>query len=529
MTPSIGGSPQPAGAPHMSRMSRFLGGVSLGYVHLLLVTVVGLWMTPFLLGRVGSHTLGVWLMLQQVLGYLLLTDFGVSALLPREAAFATGRAGGVGQASDLPLVVARARQVVMWQMPVVAAAGFAAWMLVPARYSDAAGALAVIIIAFTILFPCRLYQAFLQGVQELPFLSKLQIAAWTVNTGIVISLVLAGRGLQALTLGWVAGQSITAALSWWQVRRLYAGSWPGWHVRPHFQETRSYLTRASWVGVAQLAQVFLTGSDMLLIGSVLGASAVVEYSCTGKLTTVLSSYPQIIMVAATPALCEMWASKRRDALVDTTTALMLLMLTISGLIACVVLAANQSFVTWWVGAEHFGGPRLTFLFALMLIARHWNITLIYGLLAFGQDRRVSVINLADGAMSVAAGGALVFLMGSEGAVLGSLLSVAAVSLPGNLVVLAREAGSTPRAVCAMLWPWAWRLLVLVVCCASVPLLWAPSTLGGIAALAAAVSLTYAVVMAHGLRNGPLGAFVLPRIALMLPATVRWLRVSSVEP
>ena len=80
----------------MTRTRRFLGGVTLGSLQLALATVVGLWMTPFLLGRLGSETLGVWLIAQQLLGYLMLMDLGVNAVLPRETAYAMGRAGGAG-------------------------------------------------------------------------------------------------------------------------------------------------------------------------------------------------------------------------------------------------------------------------------------------------------------------------------------------------------------------------------------------------------------------------------------------------
>ena len=76
----------------MTRTHRFLGGVVVGSLQLVLATVVGLWMTPFLLHRVGQGVLGFWLVMQQLLCYVLLLDLGVNALLPREVAFATGRA-----------------------------------------------------------------------------------------------------------------------------------------------------------------------------------------------------------------------------------------------------------------------------------------------------------------------------------------------------------------------------------------------------------------------------------------------------
>ena len=185
----------------MSRTHRFFGGVVLGHVHLVLVTLVGLWMTPFLLHRLGEQTVGLWFIAQQLLGYLLLMDVGVNALLPREAAFATGRAGGVTTAADLPRIVARAREAVVWQAPIVAAVAGLTWLWMPGHWRPAAGPLAVMLACFVLLFPVRLYQAFLQGVQELPFLSR-EMEVLMLKGGL---LWLIGIPLPIILLLWLFG------------------------------------------------------------------------------------------------------------------------------------------------------------------------------------------------------------------------------------------------------------------------------------------------------------------------------------
>ena len=73
-----------------SRTRRFVGGLSLGYLHTVTVTLVGLWLTPYLLRHLDEHDYGLWLLTAQILFYLALTDMGVVALLPREVAFTTG-------------------------------------------------------------------------------------------------------------------------------------------------------------------------------------------------------------------------------------------------------------------------------------------------------------------------------------------------------------------------------------------------------------------------------------------------------
>jgi O-antigen/teichoic acid export membrane protein len=499
----------------MTRTRRFLGGVVLGYTHLALVTVVGLWMTPFLLGRLGQHTLGLWLIAQQVLGYLLLMDVGVTALLPRETAFATGRAGGVvagaEAALDLPHVVARARQAIRWQMPLVVVAALGVWYWMPQGLRVASGPVAVLLAAVVVFFPARVFPAFLQGLQELPFLSRVQIGAWTVNTVATIGLVLAGANLYALVIGWSLGQAVTAGAAWIRISGQYRSSWPRRDVGATWSEVKDYLGQAVWISLAQVAQVFLTGSDMLLVGAVLGANAVVLYSCTGKLAMVLANHPQLIMQAATPALSEMRAGGDRAHLKNTSVALMLAMLTVSGLVGSVVLALNGSFVRWWVGPSQYGGQWLTLLFAVQLIVRHWNITLIYGLFCFGKERRISLTNLADGAASIAVGLVLIRAWGAAGAVLGSLAAVLVISLPLNLVALARETATTPQALVGSLWPWAWRFTLVGSACALLPRYWVPSGVLPMIVAGTAVTAIYAAVMIQGLVGGPLDEYARPRL------------------
>ena len=62
------------------------------------------------------------------------------------------------------------------------------------------------------------------------------------------------------------------------------------------------------MSLAQVGQVFLNGSDLLVLGAILGPAATVPYACTGKLITVLANHPQLLMQTAAPAMAEMRVS-----------------------------------------------------------------------------------------------------------------------------------------------------------------------------------------------------------------------------
>src|SRR5262245_60994384 len=98
----------------MSRSHKFLGGLALSSIYQAVLMVTGIWLTPFYLNHIGQHDFGLWLVGAQLLTYMTLTDFGVVALLPLDTANATGRAGGVGNAKDLPEIIGQSTKLILW-------------------------------------------------------------------------------------------------------------------------------------------------------------------------------------------------------------------------------------------------------------------------------------------------------------------------------------------------------------------------------------------------------------------------------
>src|SRR5688500_935539 len=142
----------------MTRTQRFLSGFLSGYVHLVVATIAGLWLTPFFLRHLGQSTYGLWLVGTQVIAYLLLMDLGIVALLPREAAYVTGRTGR-HDAPELQELVEKALTLAVSQTPIVlAAAAIALWWL-PASWAPLRVPLAVVLALFVLTFPLRVFQA----------------------------------------------------------------------------------------------------------------------------------------------------------------------------------------------------------------------------------------------------------------------------------------------------------------------------------------------------------------------------------
>jgi O-antigen/teichoic acid export membrane protein len=491
----------------MSRTRRFLGGISTGYAHQAAVVVVGLWLTPFLLSRLGAREYGLWLTATQLIAYLTLLDIGVLALLPRETAYATGRAGNLRSASELPDLVARTGRIVLWQMPVIAVATAVAWWWLPVSWRELQLPLAFLLGVFLLTYPLRLFNATLQGLQDLAFVGGLQLAAWAIGTATTIWLVFDGWRLPALAAGAMLTQLVFLGGCTWRFATRFRVAMPRTLPRLAWRDAADYLRRALWVSVSQVAQVLLYSTDILIVAWIFGPVTVVPYACTQKLISVLSNQPQVLTQAAGPALSELRMGATREKLFTVTSSLSLALMLGSGAVLAVVLAVNRAFVSWWVGPDQYGGAVLTGLFAAAMLVRHWNVALVYSLFSFGHERRISITTVADGVVTLTLSLTLAKVIGVIGVPLGFLGGALLVSVPANLVALARETGVSPVRFTSSLTPWAVRLALLAPVAGAVNFFVRSASLVAIAVAAVSMGLAYAALMLPVALRPPLGEYV----------------------
>jgi O-antigen/teichoic acid export membrane protein len=510
----------------MSRTRRFIGGVAFGYAGQVLTTAVGLWLTPFLLGRVGQHDYGLWLVGTQIMAYLALMDFGLIALLPRETAFATGKAEKIEEAVELPLLVGQTTRLIVWQMPPVALAALVSWLMLSAAWPELRAPIGVVLLSFVLVFPLRLFSALLQGLQDFSFIGRANIASYLLSTAITVGLVAAGWGLYALAVGWATQQVFGSVVCVYRLRARFPTVLPRGLPKLPWPEARRRLGQGFWISLGQIAQVLLNGTDILIIGKLFGPAAVVPYVCTGKMIGVLANQPQILMAAAAPAISQMRAAESRRRISEVCVALGQAMLLLSGAVVCVVLAVNQGFVARWVGAAQYGGFWLTVLILLSMLLRHWNLTVAHSLLCFGYERRLCVTALLDGLLSVCGVMLFLWLYGLPGAPLGMIVGTCVVSLPANLSALAAESGRTGWEMVRPLVPWLVRFVVLAAAAGALARVWTPGGFVLIGLTAAAVSLVYVAVMFPVALRAPLGIYVRPRLYPLRARVFRVMRLND---
>ncbi len=421
----------------------------------------GIWLTPTYLRILGNREYGLWLVGLQILTFLMLADFGVLAIVPRDVAQLSGREKLGSPYSELFTYAQRTKIIVAWQ---TLALSVLSALLVISRTSGSAvvrGPVTVVLIAFCFSYPLRVYSAVLTGLQDLQFLSKTRMITWSASIAINILLLFLGCRLYALAAGWSMNLVAYEAAAFWRLRHLRPDLFSKDRLPESVRPSSKDWTRGLWLSVGQVSQVFLTGFDVLAIAKVFGASPVVMYTCTQKLSTVLGSQPQLIASSALPGLSQMKTSESREKLFDTSVSIGQLMLTVAGAIACVVIAINKAFVSRWVGSSLFAGMAITALSMANLVLRQFDLYLAQALFALNRERPMAIKALVDSAVSCVACFILLHWFGLTGAVLGLLVGVCMVSLPVNLYLFHKEFELSFRTIVSPFIPF---VLIVVTAC-----------------------------------------------------------------
>jgi len=329
-----------------------------------------------------------------------------------------------------------------------------------------------------------------------------------------VGLVLAGWGLFALAVGWSVSQGLSSVIWWVRLRRRFPNALPRRVAAIAGERLRDRLGRGLWISASQVAQVLLQGTDLLIIGKLLGPNAVVLYFCTGKVVAVLTNQPWLLAQSAQPALSELRTSADRHRLREACAALTRATLILSGAVVCVVLLVNEGFVTWWVGATQYGGFWLTLALVGGMLLRHWDSTTVYTLFALGHDKRISITALLDGAVTVVASILLTRAYGLLGTALGMIVGVVIVRLPADLMLLTKETAASASQLALDLWPWAWRFALAAAATLAVSRVWTPRTLPALVVATLLCGGGYLGLMWPLALEEPLGKYVRPRLAAL---------------
>src|SRR3989442_1475070 len=187
----------------MSRSTRALIASVFSYLRYGLALVSGIVLVPFVLGRLGDHTYGLWMAMGELLAYAAFADLGLLSILPWVIAEADGRRDTMEVRSlivhglALSGAAAAAYGLVMLTL----------WSVLPGVLSLSAqdqtlvrGPILIIVLATMLTYPLRIFEATLVGLQDVVWMGIRGVVHILGTITLTVSLLLAGYGLYSMAL-----------------------------------------------------------------------------------------------------------------------------------------------------------------------------------------------------------------------------------------------------------------------------------------------------------------------------------------
>jgi O-antigen/teichoic acid export membrane protein len=501
----------------MSRTRSFFNGAIFAYLYQACAMVIGLWLTPFYIRTLGTHDYGIWLVGLQVLTFMLLCDFGIMAVLPRDIAQANGLEQSQADSERLAIMIAQTIKVVLVQTLLIGLVALGLFLFRPTGAPGLRGPIALILIVFTVSYPLRLFPAILQGLQHLTFLGQLRLWLWAFSTALVVVLLFLGARFYALACGWCLQQMGHDLFAYLWLRRIRPDLVASDVLKKAGPFQWRWFTRGFWVSVSQAAYSLVAGTDLLIIARFLGPATVVVYSTTSKLITVLQNQPQTLAAVALPGLSHMKTSEPRERILQATTSLTQAMLLLVGGVFCIILSINQQFVTLWLGERFFGGMQLTTILLLNFLVRQIDYTLAIALFAFGYEKFIALRALIEGIVGVALASLLVRHFELAGVALGFLCVTLVFAVPTDAFLLSREFKVSIFQVIRPYMAYLWRFAV-VGCFGLALKAWLPATnMFYVAITALLVGLAYLLIVLPYVWKTPLRGYIQSTAATLTSA------------
>jgi O-antigen/teichoic acid export membrane protein len=343
-----------------SRTRNYLEGVTSGWIAKFLPVAVGFWLTPFILSHIGRDAFGLYALASSLIGWMALLDLGLTpglkAHLARNSARPAPDAGSrLASSTFFPqLGVAL----------LVFCGGWSAANSVPKLFAvseplarQAVALTELLAASLAVSLATRSFNAVLVAHQHLKRDNAARLALVAVRAAVILLLLWRGYSLVALGVAHLAAVSVSSALNAYWAYRLV----PGLSIRPSLLcigELKLVAGCGAWFSAGAAAGLLISGTDRIVAGKLLSLESVTVLSVTASAYVFAEATLNQLVNNARPALGQLFGEHRPAAIARVYRQLLAGATGLGLVAACGIWAANEAFVSAWVGPEQYGGALL---------------------------------------------------------------------------------------------------------------------------------------------------------------------------
>jgi Na+-driven multidrug efflux pump len=444
----------------VSRRRKALVATGFTYVQWILAVLTGLFLTRFLIHRLGADLYGTWLATGALLTYATLADLGILGVMP----WLVAEADGAQDRWRLHSLASHGLAASIVGAVLYLAVAFCLWRLLPslihlspAEREALRGPIIAMVLVTVLGYPLRVGSAIRQGLQDYAFLGSLGIVQTLLNVATVVGLGLAGAPLYGVALGATAPALLSNAFALGRTLSRDPDLFSEWKLQ--WSVFRTILNSGGGQWLASIGWQLAFASDAVVIGYLGRRELVPVFAVTSRLGLTLMQLSWALPDSTSVGLVQLNAQGNRERTAEIVVALLRFHLLTSGLIACGLLAGNAGFVSAWVGSGFFGGSTLNAIFAIDVIV----LTSVHGVIvpvgALGKRMTVGLLTAANGLVHIVLAVLLGKIWGLAGVAIATALSALVTTLPAGVALLTRLTTLTAAQLAkGILLPWTVRAL-----------------------------------------------------------------------
>lgn len=384
-------------------------------------TATTLLVTPLVVSSLGSALYGVWEMLRQGVGYMSAADGRPMDALRLVVASGQSTADDellrrrVGAALRVWLLflpmVAVAGSVLVWLAPTVTKVG-------PAQHGIVRLACALLVMAFVAATLAAIPEAVLRGLnlgyKRMGWQAGLSVTGGLLTAG-AVTLGLGIVGLGAVQLG----VALLTGLCFLVLTRRFV---PAFGVaRPARPEVAGLLRMSAWLTGGLVLTSLVLASDAIILGLSVSPSLVATYVLTGAAARMAVTLFNFTVGATTPGIGGLLGAGQYDRVADIRRELQTLTWLFTTVGGALILVWNRTFVSLWVGEQHYAGLWANLLIACMMVQTAFVRGDAFVIDAALQPRPRVIVTTVAAALTLAATLALTPRLGIVGLTIGILI------------------------------------------------------------------------------------------------------------
>ncbi len=427
----------------MSRTRQFAVNTGTGYALIVANIAFTVLSIPLALRYLGKEEFGLWALAQQIAGYLMLIDFGLSSAVSRLLANHKDHING-GPYGSL-LITGAAVFILQGMMVFALGALFAlfapALFQVPPALADTFRNIITLLAALTgVTIALRSLTAPLWAFQRLDVSYGLGIISLVVGLASLWAAFYLGWGIYSfaiagippLIVGTVVGFAVCQRAGFYPSR----GNWG----QPRWETFREMFAFGKDVMLLSVGSQLVNSSQIMILGRTAGLEAAATFAVGTKFYTLGSQLTGRLVESSAPALTEMFVQKDNNRLRHRFVDVFRTSLFLGTVGSIALVAANTLVVRWWTSGVVEWNGRWDFLLGALLLATTSSRCLV-GLFGIaGNLRPVRNLYWVEGAVFIAIGIPTATRFGIPGLIGASLLVHLLITLTFSSVAARRVLG-----------------------------------------------------------------------------------------